>query len=139
MHAFSLACVAGVRKGRGREFGVPHVSLAPKTPFPFPFKRLPRRLAFSLACWSGNRGQSKSYTCRVFFFFRVIQMRYYLWKRGVQGYEKMSLIFPWSCVNESWITIACFSNIPWSRKWIKALFVLNMALVNSVCSEQRTH
>ena len=28
---------------------------------------------------------------------------------------------------------------PWSRKWIKALFVLNMALVNSVCSEQRTH
>ena len=47
-----LACVAGVRKGRGRgrELGrAPLVSLAPKTPFPktpfpFPFKRLPRRL-----------------------------------------------------------------------------------------------
>lgn len=40
------------------------------------------------------------------FFFRVIQMTYCLWERGVQGYEKMSLIFPWSCVNESWIIIA---------------------------------
>ena len=53
----SLACVADVRKGRGRELGretsrAPRVSLAPKTPFPktpfpFPFKRLPRRLSFS--------------------------------------------------------------------------------------------
>ena len=51
----------GVRKGRGRELGrettregggfpslparaPPRVSLAPKTPFPIPFKRLPRRL-----------------------------------------------------------------------------------------------
>ena len=49
----SLACVAGVRKGRGRELGretmPPRGSLAPKTlfpktPFPFPFKRLPRKL-----------------------------------------------------------------------------------------------
>ena len=40
-----LACVAGVRKGRERELGrAPRVFLAPKTPFPFPFKRLPRRL-----------------------------------------------------------------------------------------------
>ena len=56
---------AGVRKGRGREFGredaregearretppfppssrALRASLAPKTPFPFPFKRKPRRL-----------------------------------------------------------------------------------------------
>ena len=64
----ALACVAGFRKGRGRELGrettregggervflppssrAPRVSLAPKTPFPktpfpFSFKRLPRRL-----------------------------------------------------------------------------------------------
>ena len=65
-----LACVAGIWKGREREFlarekredrgarggkegnasflpsssRAPRVSLAPKTPFPFPFKRLPRRL-----------------------------------------------------------------------------------------------
>ena len=54
MAYFTVACVAGVRKGRGRELGrettrAPRVSLAPKTPFPkapfpFPFKRLPRRL-----------------------------------------------------------------------------------------------
>ena len=53
---FLVACVAGVRKGMGRELGrettrPPRVSLAPKTlfpktPFPFPFKRLPRRLNF---------------------------------------------------------------------------------------------
>ena len=51
---WKLACVAGVRKGRGRKLGretsrALRVSLAPKTPFPktpfpFPFKRLPRRL-----------------------------------------------------------------------------------------------
>ena len=62
---FWVACVAGVWKGRERGFwaretrgareaegkeGNPpssrasRVSLAPKTPFPFPFKRLPRRL-----------------------------------------------------------------------------------------------
>ena len=48
----SIASVAGVWKGREREFKVrekrerraPRVSLAPKIPFPFPFKRLPRRL-----------------------------------------------------------------------------------------------
>ena len=57
---FRIACVAGVRKGRGRgrELGretsrAPLVSLAPKTPFPktpfpFPFKRLPRRLCLEL-------------------------------------------------------------------------------------------
>ena len=50
-----VACVAGVRKGRGRELEretsrAPRVSLAPKTPFPFPFKRLPRRLF-----WGRNR------------------------------------------------------------------------------------
>ena len=40
-----LACVAGVRKGRGRELGREGKGIrAPKTPFPFPFKRLPRRL-----------------------------------------------------------------------------------------------
>ena len=51
----TVACVAGVRKGRGRELErettrAPRVSLArknpfPKAPFPFPFKRLPRRLS----------------------------------------------------------------------------------------------
>ena len=53
----TIVCVAGVRKGREREFGRettrflarPSRSLAPKipfhkAPFPFPFKRLPRRL-----------------------------------------------------------------------------------------------
>ena len=44
-----LACVAGVRKGRERELGrAPRVSLAPETPFPFPFKRLPRRLLYNV-------------------------------------------------------------------------------------------
>ena len=41
--------MAGVRKERGRGLGrettPPRVSLAPKTPFPIPFKRLPRRLS----------------------------------------------------------------------------------------------
>ena len=53
LRVFLLACVAGVRKGRGRELGreTTRVSLAPKTPFPkapfpFRFKRLPRRLYF---------------------------------------------------------------------------------------------
>ena len=41
----SVACVAGVRKGRGKEFKTPF----PKTPFPFPFKRLPRRLRSALS------------------------------------------------------------------------------------------
>ena len=37
--------VLGAREtGVAREEGAPRVSLAPKTPFPFPFKRLPRRL-----------------------------------------------------------------------------------------------
>ena len=36
--------VLGARETRGAR--APHVSLAPKTPFPFPFKRLPRRLLF---------------------------------------------------------------------------------------------
>ena len=55
-----IACVAGVRKGRGRELGseitregggrrrrgVPFLSPSrrPNSPFPFPFKRRPRRL-----------------------------------------------------------------------------------------------
>ena len=34
--------VLGARETRGAR--APRVSLAPKTPFPFPFKRLPRRL-----------------------------------------------------------------------------------------------
>ena len=34
----------GVLGARKRERRAPRVSLAPKTPFPFPFKRLPRRL-----------------------------------------------------------------------------------------------
>ena len=50
--ACRIACVAGVWKGRERGFWArgkregraSRVSLAPKTPFPFPFKRLPRRL-----------------------------------------------------------------------------------------------
>ena len=40
-----LACVAGVREGRERKLG--RETPFPKTPFPFPFKRLPRRLAFA--------------------------------------------------------------------------------------------
>ena len=36
--------VLGARETRGAR--TPRVSLAPKTPFPFPFKRLPRRLAW---------------------------------------------------------------------------------------------
>ena len=47
-----VACVAGVWKGKEKGFGregdargaLPRVSLAPKTPFPVPFKRVPRRL-----------------------------------------------------------------------------------------------
>ena len=35
----------GKRKGVLGARETPRVSLAPKTPFPFPFKRLPRRLA----------------------------------------------------------------------------------------------
>ena len=50
--ACRIACVAGVWKGRERGFWArgkregraSRVSLAPKTPFPFPFKPLPRRL-----------------------------------------------------------------------------------------------
>ena len=46
--SFQLACVAGVRKGRGRELGRPTRSLArPNSLFPFPFQRRPRRLRFS--------------------------------------------------------------------------------------------
>ena len=62
--AWQVAYVAGLRKGRGRELGretsrAPHVSLAPKTPFPkapfpFPFKRLPRRLRGRRSKWKGK-------------------------------------------------------------------------------------
>ena len=62
--ALLVACVAGVWKGRERRFWArgkrdPRVSLAPKTPFPFPFKRLPRRLHFS---------KVRKFSCRVLDF-----------------------------------------------------------------------
>ena len=40
----SLACVADVRNGRGKEFGRETASCAPQIPFPFPFERLSLRL-----------------------------------------------------------------------------------------------
>ena len=42
-----IACVADVRKERGRELGREAKGIRARdleTPFPFPFKRLPRRL-----------------------------------------------------------------------------------------------
>ena len=44
--SFQLACVAGVRKGRGRELGRPTRSLARPNSL-FPFQRRPHKLRFS--------------------------------------------------------------------------------------------
>ena len=55
-----LACVAGVWKERERGFWVRGrlEGRAPKTPFPFPFKRLPRRLQSLLVLVLRRRGGS---------------------------------------------------------------------------------